>query len=186
LAELISPGKSTGLYARRRSLQAAALVFTSPGIPMLFQGQEFMQGGSFTDWQTLDWQNTTKFSGIVQAYKHLINLRKNIYGNVAGLSGQSINIIHLNEESKILAYHRWDNGGPGDDVILILNFSNKTMRDYYINFPQNGKWKVRFNSDWKGYSSDFKDTTISSVDVENNSGAITIGPYSVLIFSQDV
>lgn len=185
LAELISPGKASSLYARRRCLQAAAIVLTSPGVPMLFQGQEFMQGGSFTDWQALDWKNADKFSGIVTAHKHLINLRKNTFNNTAGLSGQSINIIHLNEESKILAYHRWDSGGAGDDVMVIINFANKTVNDYVVNFPLSGNWIVRFNSDWKGYSSDFKDTKADAIEVNDNYGSITIGPYSVVILSQD-
>jgi 1,4-alpha-glucan branching enzyme len=33
-----------GWYARKRSTLAAAMVFTAPGIPMLFQGQEFLEG----------------------------------------------------------------------------------------------------------------------------------------------
>jgi 1,4-alpha-glucan branching enzyme len=31
-------------YARKRSTLAAAMVFTAPGIPMLCQGQEFLEG----------------------------------------------------------------------------------------------------------------------------------------------
>lgn len=41
----INPSDPKGWYAKKRSTLAAALVFTSPGIPMLFQGQEFLEGG---------------------------------------------------------------------------------------------------------------------------------------------
>lgn len=185
LNEEISPGNSGSVFARRRSLLASAIVLTAPGIPMLFQGQEMMEGGSFNDWQALDWEKTERFAGIVLAHRHLIALRKNAYGHTRGLQGQNISIMHLNEESKLLAYHRWHNGGPGDDVLVIMNFANRTQKDYAVNVPRDGRWIVRFNSDWKGYSSDFKDTALQDVVVQNGTGIITIAPYSILILSQD-
>jgi 1,4-alpha-glucan branching enzyme len=184
LAEGITPGEPTSMYARRRSLQAAALALTAPGIPMLFQGQEFLTGGSFNDWESLDWEASEKFGGIVDAHRHLVGLRRNSYGNTRGLLGNSINIIHMNEAAKVLAYHRWDQGGPGDDVMVIFNFSNQAITDYSMGFPKDGAWNVRFSSDWKGYSPDFTDVTSTDIEAGNNNANISIGPYSVLILSQ--
>ncbi|HSX36581.1 MAG TPA: alpha-amylase family glycosyl hydrolase [Patescibacteria group bacterium] len=186
LDEEISPGNAASVYARERSLLAATIVLTAPGIPMLFQGQEFMQGGSFNYWQALDWHKAEQFKGIVLAHKHLIALRKNIYGITRGLSGQSLNILHRNDEGKVLAYHRWDQGGAGDDVVIIINFTNKVQRDYSLGFPRDGLWKVRFNSDWKGYSPDFKDVGTADVIAEGNNGKVTLGPYAAVILSQDI
>jgi 1,4-alpha-glucan branching enzyme len=185
LEEEISPGDAASVFARKRSLLASAIILTAPGIPMIFQGQEFMQGGSFNDWQALNWKNVEQFSGIVDAHKHLIALRQNSYNNTLGLISQSFNIMHLNEAEKVLVYHRWDKGGPGDDVIVAINFANKEQKDYWINFPNDGVWKVRFNSNWKGYSPDFEEIGISEATVENTSGKISLGPYSVIILSQD-
>lgn len=186
LNQEISPADPTSVFARRRSLVAAAIVLTTPGIPMLFHGQEFLEDGSFNDWQALDWSKATKFAGIVQAHAHLVALRLNKHGNTHGLAGQSISILHLNEESKLLAYHRWDQGGAGDDVAVIINFANRVQKDYSIHFPRKGQWTVRFNSDWKGYSPDFKNTDTTTVTVDDDTGTFTIGPYSILILSQDV
>ena len=185
LNEEISPGQPASVYARHRSLLAAGLTLTMPGIPMLLQGEEFLQGGNFNDWQALQWDNAEQFKGIVEAYKHLIALRKNQHGNTAGLLGQSVNMLHLNDEAKVLAYHRWDQGGPKDDVVAIFNFTNKKLSDYHLAFPHPGTWRVRFNSSWKGYSQDFKEVNVSEVVVENDSGGLTLPPYSVLILSQD-
>ncbi len=185
LSEEIAPGNPTNIYARRRSLMAAALVLTSPGIPMLFQGQEFMEGGSFNDWQALDWEKAKQFSGMVLAIKHLIDLRKNQHGNTNGLTGQSIAIKHFDDNNKVLAYHRWEFGGHGDDVMVIINFKNKAWPKYEINFPSDGLWRVRFNSDWKGYNPDFKDTPAADVQVNGSVGGLALGPYSVLVLSQD-
>jgi len=40
-------------------------------------------------------------------------------------------------------------GGPGDDTMIILNFSNKNYLNYRIGFPYGGDWECRFNSDNK-------------------------------------
>lgn len=185
LNQEISPKDPAGIFARKRSLLAAAIVLTTPGIPMIFQGQEFMEDGSFNDWQALEWKKANRFAGLVQAHTHLIGLRKNMHHNTRGLCGQGNSILHLNEEAKLLAYHRWDQGGPNDDVVVIVNFANRTQKGYWINFPHKGMWTVRFNSDWKGYAPDFKNVATSSVTVEADGGCFDIGPYSVLVLSQD-
>ncbi len=185
LDEEISPGNTGSIFARRRSLLAAALVLTAPAIPMLFQGQEFMEGGSFNDWQALSWEKSEQFAGIVLAHKHLIALRQNQYNHCAGLLGASLAVLHQNDNPKVLAYHRWQQGGPSDDVVVVLNFSNQVLTDYELPFPKVGIWRVRFNSDWKGYSPDFTETASHDVTVADDSAAITIGPYSALILSQD-
>ena len=41
--EAISPGDAGDWFARKRALLGSALVLTSPGIPMLFQGQELLE-----------------------------------------------------------------------------------------------------------------------------------------------
>ncbi|HVW23325.1 MAG TPA: alpha-amylase family glycosyl hydrolase [Candidatus Saccharimonadales bacterium] len=185
LNEVIAPGKADGLFARQQSLLAAAIILTAPGIPMLFQGQEFMQAGAFNDWQALDWQNAEDHHGIVEAYKHLIALRKNSDGNANGLTGHNINLIHVDEENKVLAYHRWINGGPQDDVVVVINFNNHLHKEYVMGLPRNGTWKVRFNSTWRGYSADFKNIDTPDVVVDNGNGTLVIPPNSALILSQD-
>ena len=183
--EVLAPGKSDNLFTRQQSVIAAALVMTAPGIPMIFQGQEFMQPGAFNDWQTLDWQLAEDHAGIIEAYKHLTALRKNHHGVSNGLTGQSINLMHVDENNKVVAYHRWQNGGPKDDVVVIVNFSNQAHQEYVMGFPRNGTWKVRFNSSWKGYSSDFKNVTVPDVVVENGNGTIVLPPSAAIILSQD-
>lgn len=184
LWELLAPAAADGTYARKRSLIAAAIVLTTPGIPMLFQGQEFMEGGSFNDWQGLDWSKSHRHAGIVEAYKHLIALRKNQDGISAGLLGPCINLIHVDEVNKVLAYHRWQNGGAGDDVIVLINFGSTEFDSYALNFPRNGSWQVRFNSTWSGYSADFSDTVVPDIEVATGGGSITLPASSVIILSQ--
>jgi 1,4-alpha-glucan branching enzyme len=185
LSEEIAPGNASSLYARKRSLLAAAITLTTPGIPMLLQGQEFMQGGSFTDWQALEWDKAEQFAGIVEANAHLLALRTNRHGTTVGLTSQSFNILHVDEDNKVMAYHRWQDGGPGDDVIVVINFANKLLTDYKLPMPRAGRWQLRFNSAWNGYSPDFKDIKLDDINVEDGQGTFVLPPYAALILSQD-
>lgn len=69
--------------------------------------------------------------------------------------GQHINVFHANEAGKLIAYHRWDAGGSGDDVVVVANFANSARQAYTIGFPHNGAWRVRFNSDLRRYAAEF-------------------------------
>ena len=192
LESMIDPYNSGSYYAKKKQTLAAAIALTSPGTPMLFQGQEFNQGGYFAAENPLDWNNLNYFGGINQMYTDLIHLRRNWNNNTQGLSGSNTNVFHVDNNNKVIAYQRWDQGGPGDDTIVIANFSSKTMHDYDIGLPSGGDWKVRFNSDWKGYSSDFNGTNTYDVgaagggmDGLNYHGQLDLGPYSVVVLSRD-
>lgn len=182
----------TGWHAQKRSTLAAALLFTSPGIPMIFQGQEFLQGEWFRDDVPLDWDMREDYHGIVRMYRDLIRLRLNRHGHSRGLCGQHIQVTHANEADNVLAFQRWDAHGAGDDVMVIANCSHQAQQGYLIGFPEAGEWKLRFNSDAAIYSDDFADTASHDVSAEANerdglpaAAAIDIAPYSVLIYSRD-
>lgn len=188
----INPEDPTGWYAQKRSTLAAGLVFTSPGIPMLFQGQEFLQGEWFRDDVPLDWEMDEQYHGIVRLYRDLIHLRLNSRGYTRGLCGQFVNIYHINDADNVLAFQRWDQHGPGDDVVVVLNFSSTPKENYDIGMPTTGLWKLRLNSDAKLYSYDFQG--FPSRDLEAYEGSrdgldacatLSIGPYSMLIYSQE-
>ncbi len=185
LVEVISPGNPDSLFARQQTLIAATLLLSTPGIPMLFQGQELMQGGTFNDWEGVDWSRAAKHQGIVSAFTHLIALKKNAYGVSLGLSGNNINILSVDQNNKVLVYHRWKNGGPKDDTIVVVNFSSASFKDYRLSMPRDGLWKVRFNSTWSGYSGDFKNVSVDIAEAKNSKTTIVLPPACGLIFSQD-
>ena len=120
---------SDNWFAQKRSTLAAALVFTAPGIPMLFQGQEFLEDGWFQDSVPLDWHKSEEFSGLVRMYRDLIHLRLNRFGFTRGLSGSGMNIFHQNQADNVIAYHRWHQRGPGDDVVVVVNLSHRCPRE---------------------------------------------------------
>src|SRR5690606_19963059 len=109
----VDPSNPKGWLAQKRSTLAAGLVFTAPGIPMIFQGQEFLQGDWFQDNVPLDWDFNEDFHGITRLYRDLIRRRRNWNDQTRGLRGQFLNVFHLNQEDKMLAFQRWDQHGKG-------------------------------------------------------------------------
>jgi 1,4-alpha-glucan branching enzyme len=191
MSSTISPSDPGNWYARKRSTLGAAVTFFSPGIPFLFQGQEMLEDGWFTDTDPLDWSKTQIYSGIVSLYRDMITLRRNLTGVTRGLTGPNTNVHHVNNWNKLIGWHRWMNGGEGDDVVVLCNFSTWPMQNYRIGMPRPGMWKCRLNSDWNGYSSDYANTLC--VDVEANGGPydglphsanFNIGAYSFVVYSQ--
>jgi 1,4-alpha-glucan branching enzyme len=191
IPQMISPMDPGSLVARKRSTLGAAVTLTSPGIPMLFMGQEFLEDGSFADTHPLDWSKTATYAGILTMYRDLIRLRRNVDGTTRGLSGSHVRVFHINDVAKVVAYQRWDVGGPADDVVVLANFSATRFNVYTIGLPRSGTWSVRFNSDAIRYSSDFGGAPSTDVstrpaarDGMNDSGDVALGAYAVVILSQ--
>jgi 1,4-alpha-glucan branching enzyme len=184
LNEEITPGNAESFSARQRVLIASALTLTTSGIPMLLQGQEFMQEGAFNEWQQLEWDKTEQFAGIVTAHRHLIDLRLNKHGNTRGLLGTSTEIVHRDDENLVIAYLRKDTGGARDDTVVLINFGPTTFTDYQLTLPYEGRWWLRFNSYWKGYSVDFHDSQFDAAQADSTGAAtIPLAAYSVMILS---
>lgn len=192
LPEEIDRGHAASWYAKKRSTLGAALVLTSPGIPMIFQGQEFLEDGSWHDDDPLDWSKLDTHGGITALYRDLIALRRDLHGTTRGLRGRNLNAHHVNHGGKVVAHHRFDRGGPRDDVLVVANFANRGYAHYTIGAPRAGRWRVRFNSDWAGYdvtfgAQDCFDTVTRPAAVDGMPWAIDLGiaPYSAVVFSQD-
>jgi 1,4-alpha-glucan branching enzyme len=195
LPALIDINDNVSIFAKKRSTLAAGVMLTAPGIPMIFQGQEMLETRAFgfktpTDVDFARAQDP-KFKGIVLMYRDLIGLRRSLAGQTRGLTGQHLNVFHLDNGNKTLAYHRWENGGAGDDVVVVANFSNVPQKSLNIGFPRGGQWHVRFNSGANVYDPAFKDG--DSFDTTANAGGkdglpfnanVGVGAYSLVILSQ--
>jgi 1,4-alpha-glucan branching enzyme len=187
----IAPNDPHNWFAQKRSTLAAALVFTAPGIPMLFQGQEFLEGEWFRDTVPVDWDKSEEFQGIVRLYRDLIRLRLNRGGHTLGLLGQHIEVIRADEGAKVIAFRRWMSDGPDNEVVVVANFHREPRENYVLGFPAPGAWKLQFNSDWRGYSALFGNHPSTDVRADEgacdglpNRAALSIGPYSVLVYAR--
>jgi 1,4-alpha-glucan branching enzyme len=195
IVQEIAPDDAAGYFPRKRSTLGAGLVLSTPGIPMLFEGQEFLEDGWFRDDKALDWSKLETFKGINRLYRDLIHLRRNLHGNTKGLTGPFVHVFHVNNNDKVIAFHRWAEGGAKDDVVVVASFTHRAIEDgYRIGLPRGGPWTIRFNSDWKGYSPDFHDVSNpdgqvvaekSPYDGCDYSGIVALPPYGFLVLSQE-
>ncbi len=173
LNEVIAPRQGEGIRAQQELLLANTIALTSPGIPMLLQGQEFMQDGAFNAWQDLDWENVNRYPAIVQAHSDLIDLRRNQFGDSAGLCGKSLELFHSDDDNRVLAYHRWDSGGEGDDTIIIANFGDSPFTSYDLTLPVGGVWRLRFCSALY-YGATTNKPTVGTVITTDQSGRCSL------------
>ncbi len=144
--EEIQPGDAESAFAKKRAILGLVLVMTSPGIPMIFQGQEFLEDGYFKDTEELNWDKLNQLEGIDHLSADLIKLRTGETEGAGGLQGQQTEIIHFNQENKILAYG--------------------------IGVEEDRNWKIKFNSSWKGYDQDFSDLPVEDIEKIHEHGQV--------------
>jgi 1,4-alpha-glucan branching enzyme len=130
--------------AFRRNRLGAALLLTSPGIPMIYMGQEFGESApKTTDWQRIDWsllQNQNN-ADLMHYYAGLIYLRK----TNRALQGNTFEAISKDKERCIFAFKRWDDGGGV--VVVVANLKDSFAGDVQVgNWPGDGKWHEFINN----------------------------------------
>jgi 1,4-alpha-glucan branching enzyme len=192
LPEAIKPGDASSWWSEKRATLGSALVLTSPGIPMLFQGQELLEDRWFDDTVALDWSKAGTHKGILRLHRDLIALRRGGGGTTRGLRGDNVAILRADEAAKLIAFHRWKDGGRGDDVVVVANLADRTVTDLRLGLPAAGRWRVRLNSDSPVYAPDFDgheafdtETDAQPLDGFVQSALVSVGPYGVVVLSQD-
>jgi len=192
LPEAIKPGDAGSWWSEKRATLGSALVLTSPGIPMLFQGQELLEDRWFDDTVALDWGKATTHKGILRLHRDLIALRRGGGGITRGLRGEHVAILREDDKAKLIAFHRWHAGGPGDDVVVVANLADRAVEDLRLGLPTAGRWRGRLNADSPDYAPDFAchdaadtETDAQPLDGFPQSALVSVGPYGVVVLSQD-
>lgn len=146
------PGDEWQRFANLRLLYG--YMFTHPGTKLLFMGSEF---GHYEEWnfqKSLDWnllefyphKNTQNyFKDLNQFYKTTPALYEK------GFSNEGFEWVSYDDsENSVISYLRKGNN-PKDDVLVICNFSPKTLGNYKIRVPRKGKLQEVFNSNQQKY-----------------------------------
>lgn len=150
VAALADSSNARSWYARSRARVASGLLLTAPGVPMLFMGQEFLEDKFWSDDpndndHTLWWDGLSQdraMSDHLRFTRELLGLRN----QEPALRGGNINVFHVHNGNRVLAFHRWLEG-IGRDVVIVASFAEGTYYGYRIGFPVGGSWREAFNSD---------------------------------------
>ena len=83
-------------------------------------------------------------------------------------------------------------GGVHDDTVVVANFADRTIDDLRVGFPFPGRWNVRFNSDASVYADLFGSHETVDLNADGpprdgcgQSGLVSVGAYSLVIFSRE-
>jgi 1,4-alpha-glucan branching enzyme len=196
VAKLADPNNSRSWYGRSRARVATGLVLTAPGIPMLFMGQEFLEDKQWSDdpnsghliwWGGLDGGDKPMVDHL-RFTRELIQLRR----RHPGLRSSAINVFHVHNTNRVLAFHRWIDG-VGRDVVVVVSLNESTFFQYELGFPSSGRWLELFNSDvydnWVNPAGAGNgggiDANGSPRDGLPASASIVVPANSVLVFGRD-
>jgi 1,4-alpha-glucan branching enzyme len=169
----------------QRYTLATALLFTSPGVPLFLQGQEFYSYKPFSDTHPLNWSEKEKHKAILDLYKNLIQIRKK---NSKALKSENIDVYNIDNKNNVLAFHRYS---QDSDIIVIANLSEKELLNQEIGMPKSGRWKLIFNSDYENHSSvpeRIAEDILGKICFRDGmpySAKVTIGPLTLLIYEKE-
>ena len=173
IAALGDASDARSWYARSRARVATGLLMTAPGVPMLFMGQEFLEEKYWSDdphaahlmiwWQGLQGADRA-MSDHHRFTRDLLWLRR----KQPALRGEGLNVFHVHNDNRVLAWHRWL-PGIGRDVVVVASLNESTFYDhsYRLGFPGEGPWLEVFNSD-------IYDTFLNPY-AQGNPGGVTAG-----------
>lgn len=168
VAKLADWNNCRSWYGRSRSRVANAMLLTSPGIPMIFMGQEILEHRYWSDnpgyyadalvhWQELPQQPERQAH--LRFMQDLLALRR----ERPGLTGRISRAYQVHDLDRILVLLR-GTGNSDDDIVVVFSLNESTHHQYPIGMPAGGTWYEVFNGD--AYDTD------PSREIAGNGGAI--------------
>lgn len=122
--------------ALRKSMLGAIVLFTAQGVPMLYHGQEFGANAAKTvDVCKLPWERLESEAGqsLYRQYASLAYLRH----TVSALQNNNFEPLLVDNDCKLLVYHRWND--EGSVVVVAVNFG-PSAQTIQLDFPRAGRW----------------------------------------------
>ena len=142
------PGDEWQRFANLRLLYS--YMYTHPGSKLLFMGSEFGQSEEWNfqhslDWHLLDFEPHKGIKELIKGVNNLYRKEPALHQKQFEASGFQW-IDYQDSANSVLAYIR-KGEDPKDDVIVICNMTPVPREDYRIGLPQEGKYRLIFNSD---------------------------------------
>lgn len=151
IAKLADGNDPRSWYARSRSRVATGILLTAPGIPMLFMGEEILEDAAWTDDTSMvnnviGWDRLYSGDKVAVDFLRFVRELLHVRRDQPALRGEAINVHHVHNSNRVLAFHRWVEGA-GRDVVVVGSLNEATLTGYRIGMPRTGRWLESFNSD---------------------------------------
>ncbi len=197
---------NTEYDSQHQQITGLATSILSRGVPMIFMGEEFIQGfyGNNTKYFIVDdanswyvnWENLSnsapwnRWGGYYthKAVKDLIQIRKDSWP----VRGSSIRFDAgwQDNANKIIRFARGSGNGSGD-IFVVINYKKYSWTDlststYGVDFPSTGTWNLIFASPSGTYGQIWADafypSWMTTVVYTGGSYGLRIPEYGVLIY----
>ena len=185
LQEMVTFNSYSIEEARSRDKFYATILFTSLGIPMLFQGQEFglqtgwdddNNNGNYDDeklqYRPVDWSllNTDIGQSHLEHYSKLAKLRKS---NPAFYEGTFYDLYRYTSQKVIVYGYKDESPNNNDDqVVVVANFSSLERTIENVPFLSSGIWYDALNP-----------TNVITIDEDNYYDEYSIPAKSAIVFT---
>lgn len=158
-------------HGLERTKMVSSLLFSIPGIPMLYQGQEagfhghpYFTNAVFQRNRAIQVQDQR---GLFSHYQKLMHWRN----EYPALKGVNMEPVDVSSEEALVAFHRWEND---EHFIIILNLSEKKAQ---ASVKVNNLFSENFSS--KGYRlEDLFTGNLFRVNMETYQAGMIMEPYS--------
>ena len=183
------PGTEFEKFANLRLLYA--YMYTHPGAKLLFMGNEFAQTSEWheeseLDWHLLEHESHQKLKDCVKDLCHLYKNEPALYEYQFDPKGFEWTIVNRKHDGVVAFKRKGKN--KEDDLLIVLNNSNKNFTNWGIVVEGKASWKEIFNSNSTAYWGSGKHMndkiTIKLIDKKTTTCEIniTIPALSLLIF----
>jgi 1,4-alpha-glucan branching enzyme len=161
------------LHAFRRSVLGAVLMMAAPGVPMLFQGQEWSDDDWFHDDKPVDWSLPDRRQGSVALWRDLIRLRTSDL-RTGGLRGDQFDV---SVQGSAVIVRRWGLGGPDTATVVAVNLAHDDIDHVDLQIGDCDRCEIVFASDWSGYHPTGSDLAVLAAGgcALSGYGAVVVG-----------
>jgi 1,4-alpha-glucan branching enzyme len=168
------------VHAFRRTAIGAVLMMACPGVPMIFQGQEWTDTDWFDDGRDLDWTRVDEHAGSVTMWRDLIRLRR-FDERTGGLRGDQTEVTtweNGEQNNGVIIIRRWGLGGRQDATVVAINLFSNDLPFVELDLDPDRRWECLFASDWSGYHAGGSDSVTSVGD-----GGCPLPPYGAVVIT---
>ena len=176
----------TRRVAEARCRFACGVTMLSAGTPMFLMGEEI---GAHKPYRYEDFlknkedllgERETDGQRLFKFYQNIIQLRR----SHSGLRSHNIDLIHVHNDNRVIAFRRWD---ETQEFLIVASLNNYSFSEGYVienSRLQDGSWREIFNSDAESYGGYNVGNSGAAIQACNSNISIIIPANGFVVFQK--